>query len=72
MQVFWKRNGHQSSDYRKRFVHFIFNANPVKNHGGSLDSLTIHALKWQKFGFRNGNTFHLICVMMSFTHCAFC
>lgn len=53
MQVFWKRNGHQSSDYRKRFVPFIFNANPIMNHGGSLDSLTIHALKWQKSGFRN-------------------
>lgn len=53
MQAFWKRNGLQSSDYRKRFEHFIFNANPIKNHGGRLDSLTIHALKCQILGLRN-------------------
>jgi len=53
MQVFWKRNGHQSSDYRKRFVPLIYNANPIKNHEGSLDSLTIHVLKWQKSGIKN-------------------
>lgn len=58
MQVSWKRNGLQSSDYRKRFVHFIFNANPIKTHGGSLDSLTIHGLKCQILQFRNGTFPH--------------